>query len=177
MEHKVHSANQDCGPFYVEVAGEGLGFAAAHFTATAEEVEPLHGHNYRAKVRLWSSLAPEGWVMDFRQLRKVATSLCRPLDHRLLLPGESPFLLVCEEGKNYRVEAGGKTYLFPKEDCLVLPLPNTTAELLAQWLGGQLLLNLPQGLGITRVAVGVEEAPGQEGWWSCNLCQGGGHEG
>jgi len=174
--HKVHSANQQPAPFRIVVGDGELRFAAAHFTVTPQEVEPLHGHNYRLTVEVWGELAPEGWVMDFRQLRAVAAALCRRLDHRFLLPTRSPWLQVQEEGASYRLQAGGRTYILPKEDCIPLPLDNTTAERLAQWLAGELRASLPPDAPLRRLLVGVEEAPGQSGWYAEDLCQeGGGH--
>jgi 6-pyruvoyltetrahydropterin/6-carboxytetrahydropterin synthase len=50
-----------------------------------------------------------------------------------------------------------------------LPIDNTTAERLAEYLGGKLLETL-RGEGadhLTRLRIGVEEMPGQAGW--CTL--------
>ncbi len=173
--HKVHSANQKAAPFRIVVEGPELRFAAAHFTVTAAEVEPIHGHNYRLMVELWGHLSPEGWVLDFRQVRALAAALCRRLDHRFLLPLHNPLLRIVEEDRGYRLEAGGRLYLLPREDCVPLPIDNTTAERLAQWLAGELRASLPPHAPLHRLLVGVEEAPGQSGWYAQELCQGGGH--
>lgn len=171
----MHSAKYNGPAFRVVVEGAELWFAAAHFTVSPQEVEPLHGHNYRVVVEVWGDLAPEGWVMDFRQLRGLAAALCRRLHHRFLLPMGSPLLQVEETGDAYRLQVGGRQYLLPKEDCLPLPIDNTTAERLAQWLTWELKASLPPHLPLRRLAVGVEEAPGQSGWYSEELCQGGRH--
>jgi 6-pyruvoyltetrahydropterin/6-carboxytetrahydropterin synthase len=77
-------------------------FEAAHDLAETVKGEGdhpyarIHGHSFIVTVTLRaSSLAAEGWIMDFAALRKVAERVRDRLDHRLLntIPGlERPTL-------------------------------------------------------------------------------------
>jgi 6-pyruvoyltetrahydropterin/6-carboxytetrahydropterin synthase len=53
--------------------------------------------------------------------------------------------------------------VFPVEDCCVLPIANTTAELMAHWIGCRLIdeLGLKNAEGIRELRVGIEENFGQ----------------
>lgn len=62
------------------------------------------------------------------------------------------------------VRYGSKRWLFPMEDCVILPIFNTTAELLAEYVANQLVQTdaLAEGKW-RRLRVEVEEAPGMKG--------------
>jgi hypothetical protein len=51
---------------------------------------------------------------------------------------------------------------------VVLPIPNTTAEKIAEYLGGRLALELRKARADTveQLEVEVEETPGQSAFWS-----------
>ena len=54
-------------------------------------------------------------------------------------------------------------YVFPKRDCALLPVPNTTVEMLAELLTGQLQAELAKegANGVTAIEMEVEENFGQ----------------
>lgn len=56
----------------------------------------IHGHSFIVTVTLRAgALAPEGWIMDYAELRRIAERVQARLDHRLLntIPGlERPTL-------------------------------------------------------------------------------------
>jgi len=82
----------------------------------------------------------------------------------VLLPLRSDRVTVVEEGDNVRVDVDGKPrYLFPRRDCALLPIPNTTVEMLAQLLTDRLKAELDtQGAqGLTAIEMEVEENFGQ----------------
>jgi len=154
------------GAFTVAVRKEDLVFAAAHFiTLPGHRCEPLHGHNYRAAVELSGALEPEAWyVYDFVALKQLMRRLVGELDHKVLLPATNPALSVRETNGTVTVAYDGRPrYVFPVTDCVVLPIPNTTVEMLAQYLAGQVRSEL-QGRGAAHVrtlAIEVEENFGQ----------------
>lgn len=154
------------GAFRVSVAKDDLAFASAHFiTFAGHRCETLHGHNYRARVTVEGPLDDESWlVLDFVELKRIMRRLCDEIDHRVLLPLESPRVCVAEEGDRVTVAVDGKPlYVFPRRDCALLPIPNTTAELLAELLGGRLRAAL-ETLGLrawTAIEMEVEEDIGQ----------------
>jgi len=150
------------------VEGEGLRFSASHIATMGDEAEPLHGHNYRLTVTLEGELTADSWVLDFGELRRLARGLCRELDHRFLLPSESRLLQAREREEEWEIAVAGRRYVIPKSDVVALPIDNSTAERLAEWLCGRLKEEL-RGAGagnLTTISVGVEEAPGQAAWHS-----------
>jgi 6-pyruvoyltetrahydropterin/6-carboxytetrahydropterin synthase len=154
------------GAFTVAVRKEDLVFAAAHFiTLPGHRCESLHGHNYRAGVELSGSLESDAWyVYDFVALKQLMRRLVGELDHKVLLPATNPALLVRETDGSMTVAYDGRPrYAFPAADCVVLPIPNTTVELLAQYLAGRVKGELKaQGAAHLRtLAVEVEENFGQ----------------
>jgi 6-pyruvoyltetrahydropterin/6-carboxytetrahydropterin synthase len=154
------------GEFRVSVTKDYLVFASAHFiTFAGHRCEGLHGHNYRARVTVEGALNKESWfVFDFVELKKIMKRLCDEIDHLVLLPLKSDRVGVVEEGERVSVSVDGKPrYVFPRKDCALLPIPNTTVEMLAQMLTERLQGEL-QALGardLTAIEMEVEENFGQ----------------
>jgi 6-pyruvoyl tetrahydropterin synthase/QueD family protein len=152
----------------VTVERQALRFAAAHMATFRGQVEPLHGHNYAVVVECEGPLAQDGWVVDFGYLKRIMKRLCDELDHKFLLQRSSGLLSASERDDAWEIVAGGRRYVFPKSDVLALPITNSTAEQLAGWLHERLCAEL-LALGVTTVetvTIGVEEAPGQTGWYT-----------
>jgi 6-pyruvoyltetrahydropterin/6-carboxytetrahydropterin synthase len=154
------------GEFRVSVSKDYLVFASAHFiTFAGHRCEGLHGHNYRARVTVEGALNEESWfVFDFVELKRIMRGLCDAIDHLVLLPLESDRIKVREEGENVTVAVDGKPrYLFPRRDCALLPIPNTTVEMLAEMLADRLRVELEKegALGLTAIEMEVEENFGQ----------------
>lgn len=154
------------GEFRVSVTKDYLVFASAHFiTFAGHRCEGLHGHNYRVRVTIEGALHEESWfVFDFVELKRIMKKLCDEIDHLVLLPLQSERVKVFEEGENVRVDVDGKPrYLFPRRDCALLPIPNTTVEMLAQMLTTRLKVELEarEARGLTAIEMEVEENFGQ----------------
>lgn len=150
--------------FKVHVTKDYTVFCAGHFiTYAGDRCEPLHGHNYRAAVTVEGALDENAYVFDFTVLKKLLRGICDRLDHRMLLPRDNSRLAVSEEGPSLFVRYREKTYMFPREDVVVLPIPNTTAEMLAQWIGGEIEIALRErgATNLTILEVEVEESFGQ----------------
>jgi 6-pyruvoyl tetrahydropterin synthase/QueD family protein len=147
----------------IEVYGSDLRFAAAHFTTFGGQCEPLHGHNYAVAVRVEGRLAAESWVIDFAELRGLVASVCRHLDHAFLLPTENPRLAVELVAGEYRIGFGNRRYVIPEADVRPLPIDNSTAERLAEWVAGRLgdQLRARGAANLSSLTITVEEAPGQ----------------
>lgn len=154
------------GEFRVSVSKDYLVFASAHFiTFAGHRCEGLHGHNYRARVTLEGALDQEIWfVFDFVALKKLMRRLCDELDHKVLLPLENPKVQIAEEGDAVTVAfEGTPRYRFPRGDCALLPIPNTTVEMLAQLLATRLRAELETmgARGLTAIEMEIEENVGQ----------------
>ena len=158
------------GEFRVSVTKDYLVFASAHFiTFAGHRCEGLHGHNYRARVTLDGALDAESWfVFDFVTIKHLMRRLCDEIDHKVLLPLENPKLQIAEEGDSVKVAYEGKPrYVFPRGDCALLPITNTTVEMLAELLATRLqaeLVKMEAKLGpggLTAIEMEVEENFGQ----------------
>jgi 6-pyruvoyl-tetrahydropterin synthase len=146
-----------------------LKFAAAHMATFRGQVEPLHGHNYAVIVECQGPLTDDAWVIDFGYVKQTMRRLCDGLDHKFLLQQPSQLLAATESDDAWELLAEGRRrYLLPKSDVLLLPIRNSTAEQIAGWLHGRLCaqLRLLDVTTLETVTVGVEEAPGQTGWYT-----------
>lgn len=147
-----------------------LHFNAAHFITYGQVCENLHGHNFHARVTVSGSNTGDGYVIDFVLLNQLAAAICLTLHDRVLLPGESPVVAVTDAGDMVEIESFGKRWILPRDNCMILPLANVTAELLAGYIAGELLAGLraKDALeNIDAIEVAVEEADRQ--WGICRL--------
>jgi 6-pyruvoyl-tetrahydropterin synthase len=147
----------------IDVSGAGLRFAAAHFATFGGGCEPLHGHNYALVVQLEGDLSDDSWLLDFGEVRHLAAALCKELDHSFLLPLESRHLGVERREGHYEIVFGTRRYVIPEADVCPLPIDNSTAERLSEWLAGRLAGELLSrgAANLSSLTVTVEEAPGQ----------------
>jgi 6-pyruvoyltetrahydropterin/6-carboxytetrahydropterin synthase len=152
--------------FRVQVSKDYLVFASAHFiTFRGHQCETLHGHNYRVGVAVEGSVDSEClFVLDFSILKQITRRLVDTIDHKVILPTLNPKLAYREEAESLTVDYFGQpTYVFPKRDCALIPIPNSTAEMLAQYLGVQVRQELAAGgySHLSLLEVEVEENYGQ----------------
>ncbi len=157
--------------FRIVLDHQTLRFAAAHFTTSAGECEPLHGHNYALTVEIEGDLTPDSWVLDFSDAKSLVRDICSELDHKFLLPLENAALEIIASDAELEVSFGDRRYVIPRSDVAELPVDNSTAERLAEYIASRIASSLRQrGAGnVTSIAVGVEEAPGQSGWFRAAL--------
>lgn len=159
--------------FTVTVSKDYLVFSSAHFiTFRGHTCESLHGHNYRLGVTVEGPIDAEClFVVDFAILKRVVRRYVEIMDHRVLLPTENPKLAFRTEADATYVEYFGEpTYRFPTKDCAMLPVRNTTAEMLAEWVGQNVIRDLAaEGAMITALELEVEESFGQSATWRHRL--------
>ncbi len=157
--------------FRIEVTKDYLGFAAAHFITFKGKCERLHGHNYQVGVELEGELTADGYVFDFSELKRLAAAECDKLDHRVLLQTENPQIAVTVTARSVEACYGEQQYRFPAADVVLLPLLNTTAELLAAYLAQRLAAQLPNSAraSLHCLRVWVAEGPGQRAFAELSL--------
>jgi 6-pyruvoyltetrahydropterin/6-carboxytetrahydropterin synthase len=150
--------------YRIHVTKDYLTFASGHFiTYDGHECERLHGHNYRVGVTVEGPLSPSQYVLNFVVVKRIMKRLTDELDHRVLLATENPLIEVRAEGDQVRAEVKGRRYVFPREDVVLVPIANTTAELLATHLARRFKEEL-RALGersLTAIEIEVEESTGQ----------------
>lgn len=175
--------------FEVNVIKDTFKFTAAHFVAFPGFRERLHGHNYTIGIRLLGSrkIGQDGYVLDFGDVKKAAKDICKRLNEHFICPMYSDVLqMTVLDGKGDETEAtegtlgvtGGGTgtvklvcedgaeFSFPRGDCAMLPIVHSTAEELAIYCWGKMMMELDAKFllkrGIHTMAVTCAEAPGQE---------------
>ena len=121
--------------YKVRVTKDYLTFCAGHFIIfETNQCERLHGHNYRVALEIVGDLNEDYLVFDFIALKNLLREITDELDHRMLIPLRSPFLRVETGERLVRMSHEEKEWVFPRGDCVLLPIENTTAELLSRWL-------------------------------------------
>ncbi len=156
--------------FRVRVTKDHLVFSAAHFiTFHGNICERLHGHNWRTAVELTGPLDENSYVFDFIALRDAMQRIVNELDHHVLLPTKHSAISVEADGTEVTATFDERRWVFPREDCVLLPIENTTAELIARWIGEQLreeICKTPE-CRIETLRIEVEENFGQ--WAICEM--------
>ncbi len=123
------------GRFCLQLAKEAFKFSAAHFTLLGEDAEHLHGHNYRVAVEVVGRrLDADGLLVGFSGLKALLRRSCERLDDRVLVPTRSPHLVVAQQGDEIEVRWRERAYRFPAAEVVLLPLENSSIELLARML-------------------------------------------
>lgn len=152
--------------YRVHVSKDNLMFAAGHFISYDDgNIEPLHGHNYRLSVTIEGTLDQHAYVFNFVTLKRIMKEIADELDHHMLLPIDNPLILIeHQDDGGIIVRTPTRWYRFPREDVIILPVPNTTSEMLARYLCGRLREHLDQradATHLTAIEVTVEETFGQ----------------
>ncbi len=131
--------------FKVRVTKDHLVFCSGHFISyEGDKCERLHGHNYRATVEIEGDLDENHYVFDFIALKNRTKAITDELDHRMLLATHNRRITLEEKPGSVRVRYRDREWVFPREDCVLLPIENTTAELLARYIALRLLDDLRQ---------------------------------
>jgi 6-pyruvoyltetrahydropterin/6-carboxytetrahydropterin synthase len=154
--------------YRVRICKDDLVFSAGHFiTLEGNRCERLHGHNYRVAAEVQGPLDENHYVVDFVALRDALRSILGELDHRMLLPTEHPHIRVVSDINEVTVTFADRRWVFPRCDCILLPLPNTTAELLARYIGLRLQAEVRERTGarLSGVRIEVDECFGQTASW------------
>lgn len=152
--------------YHVKMKKDYLVFCAAHFiTFNGNICERLHGHNYRVAVEVHGPLDENQYVIDFIALRDTMKAIVDELDHRVLLPTSHPLIRVETVDDEVRARFETRRWIFPREDCVLLPVANTTAELIARYIGQRLsdALEAKAARRPSRLVVEVDECEGQVG--------------
>ena len=152
--------------FSIEVAKDYFNFASAHFLIFANgRREPLHGHNYQVSVAMEGELDRAGVVLDFITFKPLVKQVCDALDHRTLIQMNSSAIKIRKSTQAVEILYEKQKLLLPRGDVILLPIANTSTELLAEYIAGQIRRKVRQrfSVAIRYMEVAVEEARGQRG--------------
>lgn len=152
--------------FAVRVHPGELHFNAAHFITFNGTCENLHGHNFHVKLEARGNNTDDAFVIDFVLLNRIAAEICLELHDGVLLPGTSNEVELTEQDGLITAASYDKRFILSKDSTIILPLPNTTAEMLAFHISERLVEELSgrAAMGNLRsLEVAVEEADNQWG--------------
>lgn len=156
--------------FRIRLAKEDFKFSAAHFTLFPDgTAELLHGHNYRVSVEIAGpTLNAAGLLIDFAAAKLAIRAACAALDERVLVPVQARDLVISDEAGSTEVGFAERRYRFPSADLALLPLQNSSIELLSRWLW-ETLAPVFRGTPALELTVWVEETAGQSCGYTASL--------
>jgi 6-pyruvoyltetrahydropterin/6-carboxytetrahydropterin synthase len=134
--------------YHVRISKDYLVFSAGHFiTYNGDVCERLHGHNYRVTAEVHGPLDENHYVVDFIALRDALKAIVDELDHHMLLPTGHPLIRVVADDREVEATFRDRRWVFPRGDCVLLPVANTTSELLAHYIANRLASDLEARIG------------------------------
>ena len=159
LDSDIEEENEEF--FEVFVMKEKFKFSCAHFVAFQGFRERLHGHNYQVGVRMRGKhYGYDGYVIDFGDIKKVATNVCKELNEHFICPMQSDVLQISilddsekannktslvedereKEHKEILIECeDGVRFIFPLSDVACLPIKHSTAEELAVYIWNRIV--------------------------------------
>ncbi len=156
--------------YRVDVTKEQFVFSAAHFITFAGDIcERIHGHNYGVRASVSGPLDENRYVVDFIALRDAVLEQTLALDHHVILPRDHEEIRVTSDAKETTAVFRERRWVFPNEDCVILPVVNTTAEEIARVIAERVRESTLAKFGpaIDWIEVAVDENNGQ--WGVCRL--------
>ncbi|MDR1924405.1 MAG: 6-carboxytetrahydropterin synthase [Planctomycetaceae bacterium] len=158
-------------PYSIRFDSDSLSFPASHFITFGdpEKVEALHGHNFRVRAEVAGPLCRLGYVVDFLPAFGALKKICETLSHKILLPGNHPYIKIRNTDDAVNVILPPLRWSFPASDTLVLPLVNSTTELLAEYIAKTFIKMLEEYSAFEfktseyKLRIELEEAPGMWG--------------
>jgi 6-pyruvoyltetrahydropterin/6-carboxytetrahydropterin synthase len=125
--------------FHIRLHGDDLLFAASHFITFENGMcERLHGHTFRATAEIFGPLNKSRYVADFIAVRRAFQEILAELDHRTLLPTQHASISIERRSDEVEATFGSRRWVFPTDDCVLLPVANTTSEALAEYIAKRL---------------------------------------
>ena len=164
--------------YRVSIGSPDYKFSCSHFVAFKGFRERLHGHNYTITLEVQGRVGPDGYVVDFGDLKKGVREFAKKLNESLLVPMNSDVLKIKNDPSSKNIEIiteDGAFYSIPRADCSLLPIVHSTAEELAQYCWHQLvrrdILALQLRDSIQWVDIGIGERPTQAAHYRRELPQ------
>ncbi len=137
-------------------------FAAAHFLIDMGKCERLHGHNYFLTVELGGQPGPNGALVDFNEINPMIAELCKTFDHKMLIAKKDDRHSITIDEDEIEVTFKSKRFVFPKEDCILVPVQATTVERLSEYFCEKLASRVaPSHPNVKWIEVGVREGSAQ----------------
>lgn len=157
--------NRPSGIFRLRVDLPDMLFACARILVYKDNCARMHGHNFQVAVELEGTVNPDCFVVDLSELEPLLRQMCATLNNYLLVPAQNRLLRIEQMGSEITIQFKERKYTLPRQDVLLLELPNCNIEMLAYYLCNQLDGKLAEMgyANLTSIAVEVAETPGQSG--------------
>ena len=156
--------------YRVDVRKEQFVFSAAHFITFAGDIcERIHGHNYGVRASVEGPLDQNRYVVDFLALRDAVLKQTQTLDHHVILPSDHAEIKITSDARETTATFRDRRWVFPNEDCVILPVINTTAEEIARVIAERVIAQTHEQFGsnLSFLEVAVDENCGQ--WGVCRM--------
>ena len=139
-------------------------FSACHMIPAHKKCSRLHGHTYAVHARVHGKQNKSGMIVDFAVVKDAMRKIVDELDHRVLLPKKG----VVKEKNEVTIIEGGKRYVFPETDVVLIDVPSLTAENLAKYVLEKICKEI-KNENISEIEIGISEGWGQDAWVSKSL--------
>jgi len=136
-------------------------FSAAHVIPEYKKCGRLHGHTYAVHAKIYGTPDQQGIILDFSLLKKKLCKIVDTLDHKIIIPDKNPNIQLTKDQTSITLRSLGKTYTFPTEDCVLLPIFSSSAENLSLYILDSLIEDLKDIPSIKSIEIGVDEGYGQ----------------
>lgn len=148
---------------YIYVNGwkEKIRFSSAHIIPEYEKCGRLHGHTYAVHAKLYGEPNNKGIILDFSIFKKNLKEIIKKLDHKVIIPKNNKYAKIKINKDSITMKTLGKKYVFPKEDCILLPIDSTSAEKLSSYILEIFYKNIRKYNNIIKIELGVDEGYGQ----------------
>jgi 6-pyruvoyl-tetrahydropterin synthase len=95
-------------------------------------VEPLHGHTFRAKLKIDGILDEFGCVVDFVLVEQIMRKILERFEHKILVPVHDPDLVFRNDGNQIKIGVLNREWAFPAKDVKFLASKNASTETIAE---------------------------------------------
>lgn len=156
---------------YIRIDGwkSNIRFSAAHIIPEYEKCGRLHGHSYAIHAKIYGQRDEKGIIIDFSVVKRELRDIANHLDHYILIPGKNPSISITKSDDQISLTFQKKTYVFPSNDCLILPILSTSAENISLYILETVYKKIKDDGNITKIEIGVDEGYGQGGFVSKQL--------
>ena len=137
-------------------------FSSAHLLPGHKKCGILHGHTYAIHAKVYGEKDEHDFILDLSLLKSTLRKISERLDHRILIPEKNEYFVI--SNNEVRMKFDNKKYVFPKEDCVFLPIKSVTAENLAEYILDEMLKIIKIPKNVKRLEIGVDEGFGQGAW-------------
>jgi 6-pyruvoyltetrahydropterin/6-carboxytetrahydropterin synthase len=148
---------------YIVIDGwkSNIRFSSAHIIFEYEKCGRLHGHTYAVHAKITGKPDKKGIIMDFSIIKNILHEIVEDLDHKIIIPEKNNTAKIEKQKNSVKIDAFGKQYVFPVEDCIFLPIISTSAENLASYILEKVIKKISFSKQIEAVEIGVDEGFGQ----------------